>query len=53
MVVIMRNEGFCQGANTLIDCFGYGLVWKQEGDTMRVKGGNVFAFDECESMDDG
>ena len=53
MVVFMRNEGFGPGTNTLIKCFGCGLVRKEKGDTMRVQGGNVFVVDECESMDDG
>ena len=53
MVVAMRNESVCPGTYALIEGLGYGLVWEQKGDTMRVEGGNVVAFDECESMNDG
>ena len=53
MVVVMRNESFCPGTYALIKCFGYGLVWEQKGDTMRVEGGKAVAFDECESMNNG
>ena len=53
MVVFMRNEGFGPGTNTLIKCFGCGLVRKEKGDAMRLEGGDLVAFDDCESMYDG
>ena len=52
MVVIMRDEGFCPGADALIKGFGCGLVWEEEGDAMGVEGGDSVAFDECESVND-
>ena len=30
-----------------------GWFGSKKGDTMRVEGGNVVAFDECESMNNG
>ena len=53
MVVVIRDESFCPGTDALIKGFGYGLVWEEEGDTMRVEGGDSVAFDECESVNDG
>ena len=52
MVVVMRDESFCPSTYALIEGLGYRLVWQQEGDTMRVEGVNVVAFNECESMND-
>ena len=43
MVVVIRDERFCPGTDALINGFGYGLVWEEEGDTMSVEGGDTVA----------
>ena len=53
MVVVMRNESFCPGANAFIKGFRNVLVWEKESDAMRVEGGDSVAFDECEGVNDG
>ena len=53
MIIVMRNEGFRPGADALIKSFSNGLVWKEEGNAMRVEGGDSVAFDECEGVYDG
>ena len=50
MVIIVRNEGARPGANTLGKCVSDRLVWKEEGDAMRMEGGDFVAFNDCESM---
>ena len=46
----MRNERLRPGAYALIKSFSDGLVGKEEGNTMRVEGGNSVAFDEREGV---
>ena len=53
MIIVMRNEGFGPGADAWIKSFSNGLVWKEEGNAMRVEGGDSVAFDECEGVYDG
>ena len=53
MIIVMRNEGFRPGADALIKSVSNGLVWKEEGNAMRVEGGDSVAFDERESVYDG
>ena len=53
MVIIVRNEGARPGANGLVKGVSDRLVWKEEGDAMRMEGGDFVAFNYCESMYDG
>ena len=53
MVVVVGNESFRPGAYALIKSFSDGLVWKEEGNAMRVEGGDSVAFDEREGVYDG
>ena len=52
MVVVMRNESFCPGANALIKGFRNGLVWEKESKATRVDGGDMAAIDEREGVYD-
>ena len=49
----MRNEGARPGANGLVKGVGDRLVWKDEGDAVRVEGVDFVAFNDCESVYDG
>ena len=49
----MRNEGARPGANALVKSFSDRLVWKEEGDAMRMEGGDFVVFNDCESVCDG
>ena len=53
MVIIVRNEGARPGANALVKGVSDRLVWKEEGDVMRMEGGDFVAFNDCESVYDG
>ena len=53
MVVIVRNEGFRPRAYALVKSFSDRLVRKKEGDAMRMEGGDLVAFNDCESIYDG
>ena len=48
----MRNEGLRPRAYALVKSFSDGLVWKEEGDAMRMESGDLVAFNDCESMCD-
>ena len=49
----MRNEGARPGANGLVKGVGDRLLWKDEGDAMRMEGGDFVTFNGCESVYDG
>ena len=49
----MRNEGLRPRAYALVKSFSDRLVWKAEGDATRMEGGDLVAFNDCESMYDG